>query len=420
MQRQLGNQQTILYKNRFAFWFVFSLVLNGYASGVPGVSLGSAVYIIIIIESFLKGMGKRWIAGDSVILSFGAMITFSSFIGMMLLSMLQNSISLSLFSHIIGLGKFWIWVLMSSVVVREYYDQNSFTNWMTKFAIILTVYLLLQCIAFYGAQIYLPNIMKFGPLQPYADGYADYESLSTGAVLRPGSFLSESSFYGNFIMCTTVLYLEKYIKELHGKRLYFIIFVSIGIILSGSTSAIILQGLILFLYYRRVNANLRLQLLFLMAFAGIVIAIMWFSGLRDSFIGYSLEYAFEKFNYLDRSTRFGKSYGYLSLIPKNVLYIGAGIGNDFSFLRSVTGRESIYLNSVTSLIVQSGIVGCIFFMILMGNLFRQSIRYHNLASTALLCVYLIKGAASGIYFSTYGIFFIAIIMGQIITERSMR
>lgn len=417
MNHLINKKNTIKYKDRFAFWFIFSLILNGYATGISGLSIGSVVYIIITLIVLLNSFTDGILKVESKPFIFGIAISVTSLFGMMILYFSDFSVTLSVSSQIIGFAKFWLWVMMSSMVVLALYEKECFTKWMVRFSILLTIYLMLQCIAFYGAGIYLPNIFNVGFLKPYADGYADYEILRASSILRPGSLLSESSFYGNVILCTTALYLDKNIELLRGKRLFFIIFVSIGIILSGSTSAIILQGFIFLLYFRQIKVNLKIQILFIVCVAGIAFSIMWFNGFGDSSVGNSLEYAFSKFNYLDQSTRFGKSYGYLDLLPRNVFYIGAGIGNDFSLVKTITGKESVYFNSITSLIIQSGILGGILFFVFVFQIFREAKKYKCTVAIALLVVYVVKGFASGIYFSTYGILFSVIIIGQIIVER---
>ena len=405
-------------KNTFAFWFIFSLILNGYATGIPGVSIGSFVLILIVLMTVINTPKEEKLRIEAKPLVFGAVISVTSFFGMVVLVFTDPLMQLGMGSQMIGLAKFWLWVLMGSLVATRLYDKEAFTKWMVRFAVILTVYLMIQCAAFYLAKIYLPNIFRIGPLKPYADGYADYENLGHSSILRPGSLLSESSFYGNFILCTTALYLDQCMDVLYGKKLLFILFVSAGIVLSGSTSAIIMEGIILLMYFRRIKASVKKQVFFAAVLIGTVFVIMWFNGLADSSVGNSLKYSFDKFSYLDKSTRFGKSYGYLELIPKSVLYLGAGIGNDFSLIKQITGKDSVYFNSMTALIIQSGLLGLICFFIYVRRVYQDARALKCTTSIVLLLVYVVKGFASGIYFSTYGILFTVIIIGQIAAERN--
>lgn len=412
----LVSEENLKNKKRFSFWFVFSLILNGYASGIPGISLGSVVFIVMVIYTLLKGISGRKLFVEKETFRFGGVITFTSLLGFFVLSILEPDLSVPLGSTIVGFAKFWLWVFMTGVVVCDNYDEDSLRIWFCRFALLLTVYLLLQNLAFYAIHIYLPNIFRFGPLQPYAEEYANYDRLASAQILRAGSLLSESSFYGNFVICAIALYLNRYIRELQGKKILFVLFLTIGVILSGSTSAIIIIGIIFFVYYKRVNASTRWQMLFLLAL-GIVVAAMIWPQMNGSSIGASIQYSFAKFTYLDSSSRFGKSYGYLKMLPQKIFIFGTGIGSDNAIITKIINSTAVYLNSVTSLIIQSGVMGCSMFLIMIGGLFRSAWRQRNLVSCCLLLAYFAKGFASGIYFSTYGVVFMFIVVGQIKKER---
>lgn len=404
-------------RETFSFWLVFSLILNGYTSGIPGLSLGSLVLIVMVILSLLQAVQLGKMKANAVML-FGIIISFSSLIGYCYFSLTDTQINTSLLSGITGFAKFWLWVLMASIVVIQNYDFDALLKWLYRFAMILTAYLIIQNIAFYVAGIYLPNIFRFGLLQPYADDYANYERLASGRILRAGSLLSESSFYGNFIICTMALYLEKYIGELHGKRLFSVLYMAAGVILCGSTSAIIIIAGMFFLFYRKVNSSKRWQVSFLIIMTVITVVIAW-PQLMGTSLGTSLQYSFGKFSYLDQSSRFGKSYSYLGRLKTQYKIFGVGIGFDAVTIKNLSGADSIYLNSVTSLIIQSGYVGSIFFLIFCARLISRSISTKNLSASCLTIAYVIKGFASGIYFSTYGVLFMFIIIGQLIwKERS--
>ena len=400
-------------KDRVSFWIVFSLILNGYASGIPGVSLGSAVLIIIIVYSIICDIKRGQLSVITPTFIFGVLLTMSSLIGHLIFTIHYSNYSAPFSTQIIGISKFWVWVLISSITAKKYYDRESLTKWFVKISAIMTVYIVFQCVLYYGPHIYLPNIFRFGPLQPYAEGYANYERLGNAGLLRPAGFLSESSFYGNFIYVTIALYLEKYIQELHGKKLFFVLFLSFGIVLSGSTSAIIFQAFIVFVYIRKANPNSKvLILLALIIVIGIGILFMQnFFG--NTFIGRTLNYSFRKFDYLDRSTRFGKSYGYISLVPKELLTLGVGIGQDNDLIKNLSGNDVVYLNALTALIIQSGIVGCVLFSLFIIRLLRMSRKTKSLMSMSIIICYVVKGIASGIWFSTYGIIFIYVIVGQL-------
>lgn len=406
--------------NIFSFWFVFSFILNGYATGIPGVSLGSAVLVILFIITVFQSVRKGILSIERPIISFALIITLTSLFGTMIFNIVCPELIVSSSKIVLGTAKFWIWVFMSAFVAVKKYDNESFTKWMVFFATVMTIYLIFQCIFYYGPHIYLPNIFRFGPLRPYAEGYANYDKLGNAGLLRPAGLLSESSYYGNFVLCTTVLYLEKNIKQMSKKKILYVVFLCMGIILSGSTSAIIFQGIVLILYLRKAKSSLKVQMLIIIPIVAILICVLWVNFFNESFIGHTLEYAFNKFGYLDKSTRFGKSYNYLHLLPKNLFFLGTGIGSDQPLISMITRETSVYLNSITSLIIQTGIIGCVLFLFLMLFYIKEAFRFRNTLVFSLIATYFVKGFASGIFFSTYGILFMFIIVGQLRSQKSFR
>lgn len=411
--RTSNNELSNKRKDRVSFWMVFSLILNGYASGIPGVSLGSFVFILLIVYSLISNIKKGQLVVNSPVFIFGILLTVSSEVGHIIFTIKYSDYSAPLGTQIVGISKLWVWILIASITVKKYYDRDLITKWFFRFSMIMTVYIVFQSVLYYGPHIYLPNIFEFGPLQPYVEGYANYERLGNAVMLRPAGLLSESSFYGNFIFITTALYLEKNISVLYGKKLLFVLFLSFGIILSGSTSAIIFQAFLLFVYLRRIKTSrtiLAILLLVIIVTAGSIVLRDFF---ESSFIGRTLNYSFRKFDYLDRSTRFGKSYGYLSLISKELLGLGVGIGEGNYLIKRLSGIDVVYLNSLTSLIVESGIVGCFLFSRFILKLLRMSLRTNSLTTMSLIACYFVKGVASGIWFSTYGVIFMYVIIGQL-------
>lgn len=402
-------------KEIFAFWFSISLVLNGYASGVSGFSLGSIVFIIMFIFSLRKiSFSKNKYYYLPIILCF--ILVTVSFIGIVFNS---NIIPVSN-TLVFGIGKIFIWAFMISEVVPIYFDFDSILNSLIKLSYVLTFYLFTQTIAFYSFSIYLPNIFNFGFIHPYADEYADYAKLSASVILRPGSLLSESSFYGNFMLCVLVMFLEKNIKRLSRKNIFIACFISLGIVVSTSTSAIIFLGFIWIVYTRKLKRKTRWLIVI---FIVIIIGILFISGIfailadKNDGLGNAIKYAFAKFQYLGSSSRFGKSYNYISYLNCIEKYFGTGVGNELNYLRSISSSTSIYVNSITSIIIQSGYIGLASFIVFVLTIYIQIFRQKNTLAFTLLTIYTIKGFASNIYFSTYGILFCIIIFGYLFTAK---
>lgn len=383
---------------RFAFWFAFSFILNGYASGIPGISLGSFVFLFMIIVSFIINLGQ--IKRNNLIY----LLIFS----FLIISVLGYS-TVGLYGNpLIGILKLIIWALMINQVCPTCFRFDAVIRWMNIFSTIIIAYLILQLIAYHGLETYLPNIFNIGPLQPYDPNYADYERLSQSFVYRPASFLSESAFCGNYLLVTLLLNLEKSKNILDNIK--FLIFLSLGIVLCSSTSALVLLLVAWGIYFNKISFRWRMALIacVVVGVLGVVNKPIEFES--DSSIGYSLE----KFNNLESSSRFGNSYNYLSLLQGRDAKFGVGVGNETAFLMSRTPNDHIYLNSVTNLLFSVGYTGTFIMCLFILYLFVLSIVKRSHLSFCLLLFYFVKAFGSGILFSTYGILFLMIVYADIV------
>ena len=391
----------------FAFLFSISFILNGYSSGISGISLGSVLFLLFIIWAILSGGIKKKTIISPAIIVFAILFILIGFVGFFF------SEEKSFGSLLSGLLKIVIWALVITIVPVVFYSEKPFIKWMSIIGVILTIYLFIQIVFFYIGHRYLPSIFNFWFLKPYDPNYANYELFQRSSSLRPASFLSESSFYGNYMLCTLSLFLGKYCLRMSWKKWFLALFFSIGIVASTSTAAIIFLVLIWFAFVIKMKLNHQ-NVFVLVIFLALVLGF-FFVLIASSNSGFfkSLRYAFEKFGYLSESSRVGKSFGYLSLLNSTQLVFGVGLGNDFFFVTNCVSAETVYLNSITSIIIQTGFFGLICFLAMIGFLMIVVIKKRDLVSCLLLFIYFIKGFESTIYFSTYGILFLFIVVGRI-------
>lgn len=395
-----------------SFLFAFSFILNGYASGLPGLSLGSVVFIILVIYSIIHARNYR-IMSASIVL-------FCIFILFSLLDYAVAPNSLDTPSILIGVGKYLIWAFMISYGSSVIFYREELMKWMIRLSIVLLLYLIIQSISFYFFSRYLPNIFEIGPLHAYDKGYAD-SRLGEGFIIRPASFLSESSFLGAYFICTLVMVLvenqKKYSKKLFKLALLF----TFAILLTTSTSAIIMIPLIwLFLGSSSYKNNKKLSWMVLVGLIWLFITVVSvFSSLKDSdnALLYSLFYSFDKFEHLEDSTRFGNSYAFLHYIPDYLKLIGVGIGNEVPFLKPLVFSEHYYMNSTTMMLMQVGWVGLSAFVLFLLYLVKQSYKYKAIGVPILTLIYFILGFGSGIWLGTYGILFMFIACGYIMDAK---
>ena len=394
----------------FAIWFAFSFILNGYASGLPGLSIGSLVFVVMVVLSIIR----RWrLSTSNGVLTISIVLLSFSFIGMIL-----NSSSATSFStHIIGVCKFLLWTLMVSNVASQRYKFDYILKYIKFFGYIMIIYLVIQNIGFYLFHIYFPNIFNFLFLKPYAEGYADYEILTNTSILRPGSLLSESSFIGNYLLCMLAMVMEEGVRK-NSDTSKEIIIISIAIILTSSTSAMTAFPIIWIVYWNKMRGNNKSKILVLCMIVIFLVALVLTISpqlLLGNFAS-SMHYSVDKFSRLDTMTRFGKSFEYLQYLKGKEIIFGVGIGNDDLYLLNKSGGMEIYLNSVTSLIASTGLLGFGSFLVFIVHLFRRIINVHNKLALSLLIIYFSKGFAGGMYFSTYGVMFMFVICGELISD----
>ncbi len=382
----------------FAFGFAFSFILNGYASGIPGISLGSLLFLVMIILSLVIG-------SHNYRRNYAVYILVFSFI---IISLFDYGIIGLYGNPIMGLLKIIIWGIMINEVCPTFFRFSPIIRWMNIFSIILVAYLFLQLLSYYLLGTYLPNIFNWGPLKPYDTGYADYERLSQSFIYRPASLLSESSFCGNFLLATLVLNLEftKAIRE----KLFLKLILSLGIVLCSSTSALVLLLLAWGVYFNKFQSGWRVFL-----FIGLILIGVWLINNPIEFASNtSFGYSIDKFNNLESSSRFGRSYDYLDIIDRGYALTGVGIGTETSYLLSITPDDHVYLNSITSLLLSVGYIGAAAMSIFLCYLFYLSIKKKSRFSFCLLLFYVIKAFGSGILFSTYGILFLMLVFADIV------
>ena len=302
----------------FGFFFAISFILNGYDSGLPGISLGSLLFLLLIALCILFRRIKLGKITGTVLVFIVCLLLFSS-IGFAVCGI--KSVS----GYVVGIMKLTVWSLMISIVAKYFYDNHYIKKWLVIVGVILTIYIIVQTLFFYVLHIYLPNIFNIGFLKPYDEGYADYDTLSNVSILRPGSFLSESSFYGNYMICSLAVVLGTGLKEMKKKDWLTAAFFSLGIIVSTSTSAIVFLALI-WLVFLIASKSVK-TIVGVLTFAVLFIALSFILLPLNPGFSNALRYAFNKFTYLDQSSRFGKSFSYLDLLTTRqfVYYISYDI-----------------------------------------------------------------------------------------------
>ena len=225
MQNRLSISSSRDRESFLSFLFAFSFILNGYASGLPGLSLGSVVFVILVVYSLFHSQNRRVFRTSLVVLALFVLISILDY------AVAPNSLEFA--SIGIGLSKYFIWAFMISFGSSIIFNKNELMKWMIRISIVLLIYLIIQSISFYVFSRFLPNIIEIGPLHAYDAGYADSD-LGEGFIIRPASFLSESSFLGAYFMCTLIMVLVENQKQYSKKLFRLALLFTMAIILTWS------------------------------------------------------------------------------------------------------------------------------------------------------------------------------------------
>lgn len=396
--------------NRFAIWLPISLILNGYSSGIPGFSLGSLCFIVFAIDAIRRNSWRMTSIGFSAILVLIVLFVISicdfAFYGIP-----------SPVKFIIPFFKIILWCLFIICVAPTFFNLVVIEKWFTRVGIILTIYLIIQNVAYYGAGVYLPNIFKFGIIQPYADGYADYEALSSGYMIRPASLLSESSYLGNYLMLNLALVLQRLNYLKYKRDMMLCLFLTIGIALSSSTSAIILMVII----WGMLGWNILKDYKIIVISSSVVIGFfLYINPLSldqfddNSQVNTAIFQTFDKLNHMEDNTRFGKSYAMIDKLSPMQSFCGVGIGNEQMIVNPFANDKHQYLNSISELIIGVGYLGASFVALFFITSIVDCIKLHNRLGLALLMIYIIKIFGSGFLFNTYGLLYMFVIVGSLV------
>lgn len=402
-------------KKNMTIILFLSFFLNGYSSGISGISLGSFTMMIIIISGFFhfRNRVKIYPSIKKIYLLLLMYVFFLLFLSMLGILYYQ---SYDLKNFVLNMTKLLFWVLMIIIYTSLFFDKKIFVKYLTSFGLILTVYIIFQTILFYGLNFYLPNIYNIPFLRPYEPLYADYYALSSGAFLRPGSLLSEPAFYGNI----AILALAFELIDSSKIRLNRVIIFSLGIVLSTSSSAIYIMVMIFLFYFLGYSGKIKFKLkqthiyvlLLMLLFIPVIIYGIYNIELLNQ-IQYALETSIMKIENFSSSTRIGNSFNLIKYLDTRQMLFGVGVGNEIIYISNGSFLSSIYLNSASMLVFWGGYISLSLFLTILFLLFLKN---RNSLVRLLLFIYIIKGFSSGIWFNLYGILFLIAAVGLIVSQ----
>jgi hypothetical protein len=368
------------------------LVLNGYSSGIPGLSIGGILMNLYNLCAIIKFSRKKKIDG------FGIRTTllFLFFINESLISFAYYGI-VNLSEVLKEFLKMATWLFGITITAKYCFDYHIFKAWYRKFCLFCTFFLFFQAISWNFLGFYLPNLFNFGFLVPLYEQYSATSYINYFSAISFGRFSSlfaEPAYYGILMVLDLIIVIfnsnSARLSTKHNRIEIFIIIM--GIWLSTSTAAIIFVVFIIGVYMITSKNVDKYYILILI----LSILFFLFFVFENSML---LSFFVEKITTLASSGRVGWSYSRLNDLSSWQFLFGVGMGN-FGVV-----YDSSYFNQVTGLIIEFGLLGVIcFFIYLVVFFFKRK----TLSLFVLLVVYIAAMAQGGYLFNLYGILFFSV------------
>lgn len=388
----------------FSFFLILLPVTNIYGCGIPGISIGKVILVLLVIGSIIKNRCTVFPKIPKYAFLFMSWVLIVPFF----------YISAQWFSYtdalykLVGVLGFWLTLGYSLQIV----DVDYLFKVYGRFAFIFSLVFLFQTVVYYATGKNIVFIIPFLPLADASDSvsYIDGQSVwnrQCSVFLEPAYF----SFYIGIFLC---LLLNK-CSDLFNKKVLFYIVILI-LLRSGNGYLCLLMTILSYfvMHYRRILSNRRN--LIGIFFVIIIGAFAYFHLSVDSSSDFG-----ETFNRVselgknaenDKTSGFERIYrGYYIYddLPSYAKILGIGQGNILSFSRVHQFRQymniglendAFYMNCIQQILVYSGIIGLMLFIYFILRISTNKIAM----SITLLFVSL--SFVTAIYNTPYMLFFL--------------
>ena len=307
-------------------------------------------------------------------------------------------------------------IIIVSIIIcfSRYYINDKFIGIYQFISILCVIYIYFQIILFYEKKIILTGAIPFLKVdEVYYDFF--HISYSNNIRFRPSSFFSEPSHYSLYILPSLCLLL---FKESHRKirisEIIYLIASSFSILLSGSWNGIIMMIIIYFyfIFYRLHNRYHNKVLTIVLIIICIAVIILQFNkiilseNVFLSLFSIKSEYRIWRgFDLYSKLPLFDKVFGigYRNLTNYHNRY---NISSIFDASNSMVNYE--YLNMLSQILIYSGLIGLIIFIIGVIDLFSKSIS----GSRAIIICFIILGISSSILLDPTWMLYICLILAS--------
>lgn len=404
-------KKTYRQDKAFSVLIVLLLLFGVYlVPNIPSISIGESILILTYIIIVLKKR-KVLIYFDYTLFLFIAYSLVISF----LVVFIEHGSVINTISRITRDTFYYITIYIFSF---SFLDYSTFLYWVKRICIVLAILIILQELVYILTGYLIPGLLFSGVVAKTQTVDQLYQHMLVSAnrtgYLKANGFLTEGAHCAQALAISS---LAIYDFEKHDRKsIWLTMFFSVASAMTFSASALVFTGLIWIMIIismirqKRINTVIGLSLM-------AVFIIM----LGLGFVGGSIQIS-SVFNRLlsalssstaDRSAflRIYKGFVYWKGLPLINKFAGIGFGNYESLVNLYTGEITSmlldeYMNSLSYILVSSGIIGFILFIVFYIKLFKKC----NYKGKMFIILLLFMSISSSPYSSIYWIWMMLFIL----------
>lgn len=302
----------------------------------------------------------------------------------------------------------WALLFVSYTFFFSTFNKDLLVKAYTKIAYIAIAFLYLQVIVATTTGIKIPGIFEFLPISLSDETYLERINFENW---RSCSFFSEAALCAQFLMPILVLSIFRH------KFLTSIIITGAFLLLRSGNGLFILASTVTFFMIYNIFTKINLKKILYFITGCIVVSgcIMLYLNTEDADHLMERQDELTESNY--RSSGFFRIYrGYYVFDAMTPMEKTFGANNPIlmsnaeyrSSLYFLFGEKDYYFNSVQNIIIKTGIIGAILFLIFLINLYRET----DIAGKSMTCTFVMLSFIASMYFNNVMLLYLLIIYSR--------
>ena len=411
-----GHRKEWSMENIYSFLIAFLLIGSIYIVSIFGViSYGE---ILIIVFDFLLLFKHKTISlfSNVWLLAF----TLYSVVLTLIVSLFLGGYISEPISRLARDAFYWVNIY---VIAKSFLNYSIFEKWVLRLCVALSVFIIIQSLVYYLTGIVIPGMLVNVTVSTSESVSEIYDHLAVMAqrngYFKANGFLKEAAHCAQALFIGNIIIFERYKVDYDSRNLRLAILFSVASIMTFSASALVFVlcfwSIVCFdnLKMGRISKKMAIPFLFFL------IGALFFSLFLDVDLNFSgvIERitTASSANTADGSSyyRIYRGFYYWATLPIQFKLFGIGFGNYDNFQRYFhldynNELMNEYMNSISYLLVSSGVIGIVFFFLFIYYLFRDGTSIAKYTIIGLL----IMSLSSSPYSSVFWIWLMLIIINN--------